>query len=401
MMIRSLVLTLLFAASPALAQEPAFKGAEGFGSTTPGGRGGRVIYVTTLAEDGPGSLAAAVHAKGPRIVNFKVAGTINFTKKPLVFDEPFLTIAGQTAPEGGICISGEEVRVHTHDVVIRHLRIRTGDADVPRDGWDNRDGINFGDPTRPGAVYNVILDHCSISWSVDECLTCWYDTHDVTIQWCIIGQGLRDSFHPKGEHSMGLLVGDDATRISLHHNLLASCNQRMPQFAGRRSGRDSMVAFYCNTVFNWGEEPAAIEHENNVVYFANNYFQSGPDFAAPKRGFMRMAPDADDAMVYVEGNIDEVNPSGNGDGWSSIWGFTGGSPPQAKHRIVARPPEPAITLQDAKSARWLVLIGAGARLPRRDAIDTLILNQVNGPDVGGSLFVDSPSDVGGWPNLAR
>src|SRR5262249_33643536 len=153
---------------------------------------------------------------GPRIVVFRVDGTIE-EHAPLKITNPYLTIAGQTAPGGGITLSGEEVRVQTHDVVIRHLRIRTGDVVVPVDGWDNRDVINFGTPDDLAGTYNVVLDHCSLSWSVDETLTTWYQSHHITIQNCILSEALYHSFHPKGPHSMGILVSDGSNHISIHH----------------------------------------------------------------------------------------------------------------------------------------------------------------------------------------
>src|SRR5262245_33090351 len=136
----------------------AFPEAEGYGQNTGGGRGGRVIEVTNTDDGGAGSLRDAVEATGPRIVVFRVDGTIEH-HTPLKITSPYITIAGQTAPGGGITLSGEEVRVQTHDVVIRHLRIRTGDVVVPVDGWDNRDCINFGAPDNLGGTYNVVVDH--------------------------------------------------------------------------------------------------------------------------------------------------------------------------------------------------------------------------------------------------
>jgi len=149
---------------------PAFPGAEGFGATTPGGRGGRVLRVTRLADSGPGSLRAALETPGPRIIVFTVSGVIDHVR-PLCIEEPYVTVAGQSAPGDGITLAGEEVRIQAHDVVLRHLRIRTGDARPPKDGWDNRDVVNLGHPRRLGDTHDVVLDHCSLSWSVDETLT--------------------------------------------------------------------------------------------------------------------------------------------------------------------------------------------------------------------------------------
>ncbi len=172
------------AAAPASSDRklPAFRGAEGFGATTPGGRGGRVLRVTTLADSGPGSLRAALGTRGPRIVVFAVSGVID-DERPLCIEEPFVTVAGQTAPGDGITLAGEELRIQAHDVVLRHLRVRTGDARTPHDGWDNRDAVNFGHPRREGDTHDVVLDHCSFSWAVDETLTVWYRSHDIRTAW--------------------------------------------------------------------------------------------------------------------------------------------------------------------------------------------------------------------------
>jgi len=235
------------AAAPAASDRklPAFRGAEGFGATTPGGRGGRVLRVTTLADSGPGSLRAALETRGPRIVVFAVSGVID-DERPLCIEEPFVTVAGQTAPGDGITLAGEELRIQAHDVVLRHLRVRTGDARTPHDGWDNRDAVNFGHPRREGDTHDVVLDHCSFSWAVDETLTVWYRSHDITVQHCLLAEPLFHSKHPEGPHSMGILIGEGAANVSLHHNLLADSNGRNPQVAGA-----GVVDVRDNVVFNW------------------------------------------------------------------------------------------------------------------------------------------------------
>src|SRR3990172_4939646 len=153
-------LAVLFSSVAWAGDIPAFPGAEGFGSTTPGGRGGKVLFVTNLDDSGPGSLRAACEAEGPRIVIFRVAGVIPL-KKPIVVEHPFLTLAGQSAPGDGICLRNYAFGIATHDVVVRYLRCRTGDEGGPQE--DCLD-LNHG-------ARNVVLDHCSASWSIDECLS--------------------------------------------------------------------------------------------------------------------------------------------------------------------------------------------------------------------------------------
>jgi len=168
---------------------PAFPGAEGFGATTPGGRGGRVILVTNLDDAGPGSFRAACDAEGPRIVMFRVAGTIAL-KKAITVRNPFLTIAGQSAPGEGICLRDDSFAIATHDVVVRYVRCRLGDVSARES--DCIDLLN--------GAHDCILDHCSATWSIDECLSTSGDNQNCTIQWCLIGEALNQSKHKKGKH---------------------------------------------------------------------------------------------------------------------------------------------------------------------------------------------------------
>ena len=181
---------------------PAFPGAEGFGSASVGGRGGTVIEVTNLNDSGPGSFRAAVEATGPRIVVFRIGGTIEL-QSTVLLTNPFITIAGQTAPGGGIAIKNTlffnryedpsgSLDIRTHDVIVRHLRIRPGAGPAGTSGSEC-DAIQV-----YGNCYNVMIDHCSLSWAVDENFSSWGNPHDFTVQWCIISEGLRNSVHSKG-----------------------------------------------------------------------------------------------------------------------------------------------------------------------------------------------------------
>ena len=177
---------LLGAATRAAAPLPAFPGAEGFGAHTPGGRGGRIIEVTNLSSDGPGSLREACAAKGPRIVVFRVGGIIEGS---VSVREPFITIAGQTAPGDGICIRNGVFHVGTHDVIVRHLRVRPGDHPFGPCASD-RDCISVSGPG--DRVHDVIIDHCSVSWGIDENMGTWGRPRNVTFQWCITSESLLD-----------------------------------------------------------------------------------------------------------------------------------------------------------------------------------------------------------------
>ena len=232
----------------ATAAVPAFPGAEGFGTATPGGRGGRVCTVTNLNNAGPGSLRSCVDMAGPRYVVFRTGGTIVLETR-LNVTNPFITIAGQTAPGGGITLRMDPVSptdlgtmdVLTHDVVIRYLRFRPGNGTTGKDSDDALAIVN------PG-VSNVVVDHCSFSWAVDENVNTYDGTTDITISNSIIAEGLNNSGHPRGAHSKGLLAGGvGAHNVSIHHNLFVSNVDRNPQVSGV-----SVADVRNNVVYNYG-----------------------------------------------------------------------------------------------------------------------------------------------------
>lgn len=259
---------------PTVRRLRAFPGAEGFGAYTPGGRGGKAWIVTTLEDyDGKeppfrGSLREALRAKGPRTIVFGISGTIHL-KKRLRIEEPYLTIAGQSAPGDGICLADQGTSVVTHDVIIRHLRFRHGDA-----SGDESDSLWF----RNAA--NVIVDHCSMSWGLDENCSFTKSTRDVTAQWCIISEGLN----PK-HHGYGSLIAPGADcRMSFHHNLYADNFGRCPRVGSR--GMIQFLFDYRNNVnFNWGTGYdwgawavyGKAEDENVDINFVGNYSVAGPD----------------------------------------------------------------------------------------------------------------------------
>lgn len=222
------------------AQTLNLNGISGFGMDTPGGIGGKLIKVTNLNADGPGSLRAAVEAKEPRIVVFEVGGVIDLNRSNITIKNPFITIAGQTAPSPGITIIRGGLSIRTHDVRIQHIRVRPGDAgQPPRSGWEP-DGISVS-----GAeAYNVHIDHCSVSWAVDEnisvsgprTLGAEKTARKVTISNSIIAEALDYSSHKKGRHSKGVLVHDFVTEVAVIGNLFAHNARRNPYFKANSTG---------------------------------------------------------------------------------------------------------------------------------------------------------------------
>ena len=233
------IATTLILAQPATAPpEP-----EGFGADTPGGRGGRTIAVSTLADAGPGSLRAAVTAAGPRTVVFTVAGLLTLDS-PLVIREPYLTLDGQGAPGDGVCVRGSEVVIRTHDVIVRHMRFRPGDI-----GGKEVDALNVA-----GDSHHVLVDHVSASWAVDENLSASGAIHDVTIQWSLIAEGLNHSVHSKGAHGYGSLVRA-VGGVTLHHNLWAHNDSRNPRL-GDNYGNPPFPVFDVGTTSSTTTAPS-------------------------------------------------------------------------------------------------------------------------------------------------
>ena len=238
----AVLLALLFGSLPSMLQASnapaaatAFPGAQGWAASTPGGRGGQVLRVTTLAADGPGSLAEALRTPGPRIVVFEVAGVIDLKLQELRISEPFLTVAGQTAPSPGITLIRGGLTIATHDVVVRHLRIRPGTG-----GLHQGAGVDFDAITTLSGARDVIVDHCSLTWATDENLSAsgtrfvgatpdeWRAnvSHRITFSNNLLAEGLRHATHAKGEHSKGSLIHDNSTDILIVGNLYAHNYER-------------------------------------------------------------------------------------------------------------------------------------------------------------------------------
>ncbi len=364
------------------AKIPAFPGAEGFGAYTPGGRGGKVYEVTNLNDSGPGSLREAVGAEGPRIVVFRVSGNIELESK-IAIRNPYITIAGQTAPGDGICLKNHEMSVSTNDVIIRYMRFRPGD--VSGRGLDSLGGRG---------LENIIIDHCSASWSVDECVS-FYRNNNITIQWCLMSESLYESKHTKGRHGYGGIWG--GTNASLHHNLFAHHSSRNPRFASD----DKNIDYRNNVIYNWGFN-SAYGGERATVNMIANYYKSGPATRDSKKNRIVQISE-NESRWYITDNYVNGYPEITADNWNG--GVQGDAD---KETIRVKEPFHAIvvTTQTAEAAYELVLAQVGANLPKRDALDTRIIQEVRtGTATYGGVWgegkgiIDSQKTVGGWPQL--
>lgn len=296
---------------------PTFPGAQGWGVSTPGGRHGKVLFVTSLADRGEGTLREALLTKGPRTILFRIGGIIRL-EKPIRIGGPdyaFATIAGHSAPGGGVTITGSDFILQNglHDVVFRHLRFRA---------------CNEG-PSVHSNCRNVVFDHCSFSWAADENLDIYVDTTDVTISHCIFAEGLIHGDHAKGAgHSCGLLVGKGADRVSIHHNFFTGNSARNPLLLGGnlKKWRDAHVLHPVfdvrnNLIYNarGGQLHVMAGPQVNVV---GNVFVHGPD-TVPHIAEIGL-PDINDEETTSEGTklyvLDNTGPHlKNGDPWSMIY----------------------------------------------------------------------------------
>jgi hypothetical protein len=358
---------------------PAFPGAEGFGATTPGGRGGKVLAVTTLDDSGPGSLRAACEAEGPRIVVFRVGGLIRL-ERPIVVQHPFLTLAGQSSPGDGVCLRDYPFQVATHDVVVRYLRSRLGDANGrPEDCIDLLHGSS-----------NVILDHCSASWSIDECLSLSGNVSNATVQWCLIAEPLDRSKHPKGAHGYGSLMRANGP-VSLHHNLWAHARSRNPRF-GANYNRPPLPSFDFrnNVIYDFGHTCSGITQGTFPVNYVENYILPGPSSTA------RMAVTIggpSDLAFFVEGNVFDGRdlPASDTGRLFSRMDIDG----TRQVRVVEKPfAAPQVTTLPARQALEAVLATVGASLPVRDPVDARIVDEVR---TRKGAIINSQAQVGGWP----
>ena len=398
-----LLISLLFSTINSPAQTPAFPGAEGAGMFTTGGRGGKVLYVTSLEDnDSVGTLRWAIRKKGPRTILFNVSGVIQL-KSPLFINNGDVTIAGQSAPGDGICISNHETIISADNVIVRYLRFRLGDG--AKEAIDAFSGKG---------QKNIIIDHCSMSWSVDECSS-FYDNENFTMQWCLIAESLRNSAHVKGEHGYGGIWG--GKNVTFHHNLLVSHDSRNPRFCGSRYSNQSeleKVDFRNNVIYNWGANNAYAA-EGGSYNLVNNYYKPGP---ASKTNKYFINPYADDGKnhqpagifgrFYLKGNVMEGNRAitkNNVSGVKMGSNFAEFAPNVTLNELISNTefsiPKPKT--QSAKKAYQSVLKSVGCSLVR-DVLDMRYVNETRtgtftfkGSKGSSNGLIDSQNDVGAWP----
>ncbi len=375
------------------AQQLAFPGAEGFGAYAKGGRGGVVIYVTNLNDNGPGSLRWAIEQEGPRTVVFGVSGTIELANR-LTIKNPYITIAGQTAPGDGICLKGETLEILTHDVVVRYLRIRLGDGKYGIGSKQGKDAIGV------GLGRDIIIDHCSAGWSLDEALsvsTSKPTLTNVTVQWCFITEGLNPDNHGFGS----LIRGTGGAKYSYLHNLYANNKGRNPRPGNYNSNpyykdpEGLLLDFRNNVIYNWGGSHAGYNADSISVThlnYVNNYLIPGVDSENNGIAYSTGSPYN---KAYFAGNYyNEKLP----DKQLSLVKFRSSwTEAQIKAYKQTKPFETGqVKTDDAKTAYNQVLEIGGASLPKRDAVDTRIVDDLRNRT---GKIIKSQNDVGGWPEL--
>jgi len=366
--IKSVLLSVFFIyyAGVLFSQQLAFPGAEGYGKYAQGGRGGAVYEVTNLNDSGEGSLRAAVEAFGPRTVVFRVSGTIEL-ESPLSIKNPYITIAGQTAPGDGICIKKNPLNIGSDHVIIRYLRVRLGD----QSGGDY-------DAISSRYTKHIILDHISASWSVDETMSI-YHCDSVTVQWSIISESMSKSTHKKGSHGFGGIWGSNYG--TYHHNLLAHHSSRNPRMASGSGYTD----FRNNVIYNWGYQSCyggkKQQRGNSKFNFSTfnvvaNYYKPGPATQPGVVSYRIASPsfrnEKDCGKWYIADNVVEGNGEVSADNWNG-----GVQTKISFQKIKLDSPWPSMPInqQTAIDAYHSVLDNAGASLPKRDAIDSRIIEE--------------------------
>lgn len=375
----------------------------GWAGGTPGGDGGTVIRVTTLAGSGPGSFREALAAKGPRTVVFDVAGVIDLGRQGLKVTEPFLTIAGETAPSPGVTLIKGGLAIETHDVIVRHLRVRAGRDGAPsRSGWEV-DGVTC------WKAHDVIVDHCSISWATDENLSAsgprftggedpkgWREgtSHRITFSNNIVAEGLSNASHVKGEHSKGSLIHDNATQVLIVGNLYAHNRERNQLFKGAVE-----AVSVNNLVYDPGTR--AMHYALNASEWAGHAWRTGRLALVGNvvKGGASTDPKLPFLIVEGQGDLDlhaRDNLATYADGGEMPPVRVLPTAPLPKVRLLDRPslwPE-GLQAIDARAVEGKVLANAGARPWDRDAVDRRIVQEVR---KGTGRVIDDENEVGGYP----
>jgi pectate lyase len=391
-------------------EEPpiAFPGAEGFGKYTTGGRGGKVLIVTNLDDDGPGSFREAVEKNTPRIIVFAVSGTIHLNSKLNIKSN--VTIAGQTAPGDGICLADYPVSLNGNNIIVRYLRFRMGDKSQKGGMVDGNGGDDAFGGTRNR---NVIIDHCSGSWSTDEVFSI-YGGDSTTVQWNLIAEPLNYSYHfEKGDtgyehHGYGAIWG--GRHSSYHHNLFAHCNSRTPRWDGIRNIPEENCDFVNNVIYDWGHNNV-YAGEGGKYNIVNNYYKYGP--STNERVKYQVAnpwskpPSIGFGKWCIDGNYVDGSPEVTKNNWLGVAIEKGTS---ADIDVVKATTSPfqlvAVKTQSAKEAYEAVLKNVGAILPKRDTLDERIISEVKNRkgrmiDVQGGYPHGTAyeSTINAWPNL--
>ncbi|HVE56921.1 MAG TPA: pectinesterase family protein, partial [Pyrinomonadaceae bacterium] len=373
----------------------AFSTAEGAGAYAVGGRGGDVYHVTNLDDTGAGSLRNGITtATGPRTIVFDVSGTINLNSR-LNINKPFLTIAGQTAPGDGITVAGWTTVVDsTQHVIIRYMRFRPGDIRCSS-------GME-GDSLWVDNSKDVIIDHVSASWSIDESLSVT-DSDRVSVQWSFITESLNLSCHPEGRHGYGSLIRYGSGRISYHHNLYAHHFNRNP-----RVGDNITLDFVNNVIYDWGTDASysgAADEGITKVNYVGNYLVAGPNTGATKRA-RAFNGGSVNTWIYQNGNVIDSNVNGVHDGTNTGWAmFVNNYTQQANPLDLSSAGSPdekvptesliEINASSAETAYNMVLLTAGSS-HKRDAVDARLFNEVR---YETGAMINSQTDVGGYPLL--
>ncbi len=438
-------------------QTAAFPGAEGFGRYTSGGRGGKVYHVTTLEDtEHRGSLRWAIKREGPRTIVFDVAGNIELIK-PLVIRNDSITIAGQTAPGDGICLKNYPLRIEASNVILRFIRCRLG-YDKP-----DQEGDAITAYSKNNSLHDVIIDHCSASWSVDECFSA-YGIRNLTVQWCFIEESLFNSGHHKGAHGFGGLWG--GAPATFHHNLVAHHSSRVPRLCGSRFSNDAeaeKVDLRNNVFYNWGPTNGGYGGDGGQFNFVNNYYKPGPRTIRGKQMDSKTGKEKEGTAVvyrlfqpngdpggnaqpkgvwgkfYMSGNFLDTSVEGMTPGQkfacfkvneNNYEGLIPGSvdevplPEGGKYALIMDEPfDPGQIKTHPADVAYALVINLGGCSLSRDTVDARIARETyNGTyTYTGSTYkrkyttnskgntdinlyskygiIDKPSDVGGWPEL--
>lgn len=371
---------------------------------TDGGRGGEIVRVTTLANDGPGSLREAIAKEGARIIVFEVGGVIDLEKQTISINNPHLTIAGQTAPSPGITLIRGGIDVKTNDVIIQHLRIRPGDNGEPRASGFAEDAIST------ASAHSLIVDHCSFTWAVDENLSAsgprftgttpeeWRagTSRNILYSHNLIAEGLADSTHPKFEHSKGSLIHDNISGILIYGNLYAHNYERNPLFKGGVQGQ-----IVNNFIYDPGQR--AVHYNLQALEWGAVPFQTGKMdlIGNVMRGGLSTAEGLPLVMLGGDGDLalyarDNIAVDWKGDALPERGYYTTG---RARiHDAADAMPLPAgLPVLAAEDVELFVLKNAGARPWDRDGHDVRVL--ANAAEGRGEI-IDSQSRVGGYPVMA-